>query len=214
MNPQMLMMMLPTIMSMINQGGSNGEMKSTYNKGQQGGINDIMSMVKGMQGNADITQNPQYQQGNEWMMSMFNDPDFFKNVEAPAMRQFNEETIPGLANRFASMGSGGSTGSTAFRNQLGREGSNLQTNLAAMRTGMQQNAIPQMMQSANMPFNNMMQLYQTGLGHPTENVYQPPSNPWAPIAGAGWQGMMQGMGMNNNNQMNQNRIPGQGSAVY
>ncbi len=197
--PPMMMAMIPTILAMMNKGGKEGEMSSTYTPGQQGGIDDILKMVNGMKGGADLNSNPQYQQGNEWLMDMFNDPEFFKNFEAPMMRQFNEETVPGLANRFASMGSGGSTGSTAFRNQLGREGSNLQTNIAAMRGGMQQNAIPQLMQSANMPFQNMMQLYNTALQPQPNNIYQPPSNPWAPVASAGWQGLMQ----------NPNLFPGQ-----
>lgn len=107
------------------------------------------------------------------------------------MRNYQENIIPDLATRFASMGSGGSQGSTAFRNQLGREGSNLQTNLAALRGGMQQQAIPQLQNAAQMPINNIMQMYGLGLGHPTENVYQPPSNPWAPLAGAGLQGYLQ-----------------------
>lgn len=199
MDPAMMMMLASIIPALMNAGGKNGEMKSTYNEGQQGGINDIMQFLKGQQGNMDITQNPQYQQGNEWLNSLFNDEGFFKNFEAPAMRQFNEEIIPGVANRFASQGSGGSLGSTGFRNQIARESGNLATNLAAMRGGMQQNAIPQMFNSANMPFQNMMQMFNTGLGHPTENGYQPPSNPWAPVAGAGIQGYFQGKGMNQNN---------------
>lgn len=203
MNP--MMMLASLIPSLLNLGGSKGEMKSTYNKEQRGGISDIMQAIKGMGGaaGADVTHNPQYQQGNEWLQSLFNDPEFFKAFEAPARRQFEEETIPGLANRFSSMGSG-ALGSTGFRNQLAREGSNLETNLAAMRGGMQQNAIPQLFSSSQMPFQNIMQMLQTGLGHPTENVYQPPSNPFAPIAGAGLQGFMQGQG---------GRFPGQSQST-
>jgi len=212
MNPQMLMAILPSILALMNPGGSNGEHGSTYNEKQQGGINDIMDQIKGM-GSPDINQNPQFQQGNEWLMSMFNDPEFFKSFEAPLQRQFEEETIPGLANRFASMGSGGAQGSTAFRNQLGREASNLHTNIAALRGGMQQNAIPQLMNSAQMPINNLMQMFGIGLGPQPNNTYQPPSNPWAPIAGAGLQGYLQGQGMNQNQQQPQQKIAGQGSAV-
>ena len=138
----------PVLLSMMNQGGKDEEHGSTYTPGQQGGIDDILNMIKGMKGNADITQNPQYQQQNDWLMSMFNDPEFFNKFEAPLQRQFQEETVPGLANRFASMGSGGAMGSTAFRNQLGREGSNLSTNIAALRGGMQQNAVGQLQNSA------------------------------------------------------------------
>lgn len=188
---------IPLIMSFIESQKNKGQHGSTYTPGQQGGIEDLLQALQGMGGNMDITQNPQYQQVNDYFQSMFNDPEFFKNIEAPMQRQFQEETIPGLANRFASMGSGGSLGSTAFRNQLGREGSNLHTNIAAMRENMKMGAIPGMMQSANQPFNNAMQMYQQALGHPTQNTYQPPSQGmWSPIAGAAVQGYMQNQGMN------------------
>ncbi len=154
--------------------GSQGEKGSTYGKNQLEGINDILSQIKGRGGVPDITQNQNYQQGNEWLQGLFNDPQFFQNIEAPAMRQFNEEIVPGLANRFASMGSGGSTGSTAFRNQLGREGSNLATNLAANRTGLQQQGVNQGLQYGQQPINNIMQMLQQAL-QPTQNTYQGPS---------------------------------------
>lgn len=198
---------IPLLMSLYEQYNKKGETGSTYSPGQQGGIEDILNMLKSMSGGGgmDVTQNPMYQQGNDYMMSMFNDPEFFKNMEAPMQRQFEEQTIPDLANRFASMGSGGAMGSTGFRNQLGREGSNLHTNMAAMREQMKMGALPQMFQSANQPFENMMKMYQTALGHPTQNTYQPPSaGAWAPIAGAAVQGYMQ-----NPNS----RFPGQSAAT-
>lgn len=154
--------------------GNKEKQGSTYSKGQRSFIDDILKQVKGMSGQQDITQNPQFQQGNEFFNSLFNDPSFFEKFEAPAMRQFNEEIIPGVANRFASMGSGGSLGSTAFRNQLGRESSNLATNLAAQRGQMQQQAIPQMLQYSQQPFSNYMSLLQQALT-PTKNTFQPSS---------------------------------------
>ncbi len=218
---QLFAAILPSIIAMFNPGGSKGETKSDYGKGQLGLIDEAIGNIKGKGGGAgsDITQNPIYQQGNDWLMSMFNDPEFFKSFEAPLQRQFQEETVPGLANRFASMGSGGSLGSTAFRNQLGREGSNLSTNIAALRGGMMQNAIPQLFQSAQMPISNYQQMLNSILGHPTENNYQGPTNPWSAIAGPALQGYFQNpnnFGGQNNNQQQQApaKIPGQGAAVY
>lgn len=184
MDPSTMMLLASLAPALLNLGGSNGETKSTYNTQQKGGINDIFQMIKGLKGGGDITQNQNYQQGSEWLNSLFNDPEFFKNFEAPLQRQFQEQTVPDLANRFASMGSGGALGSTGFRNQLAREGGNLSSNIAALRGGMQQQGVNQGLQYGQQPFQNLMQLLQTGLGHPTENVYQPPSNPFAPLAGA------------------------------
>jgi hypothetical protein len=151
--------------------GSQGKQGSTYNKGQLSQLDQIMNDLKGMRGSQDITQNQNYQTGQDWLQSMFSDPEFFNKFEAPMQRQFQEQTVPELANRFAGMGSGGSTGSTAFRNQLAREGSNLHTNIAAMRGSMQQQAIPQMMNYAQQPFQNYMTLMNTAMT-PTQNTYQ------------------------------------------
>lgn len=172
---QYLPMLLAGGASLLSSGlGSDAEWGSTYNQNQLNTLDDLLSSLKGMKGSQDITKNPMYQQGSEYLMSMFNDPEFFKSFEAPLQRQFQEQTVPQLANRFAGMGSGGSTGSTAFRNQLGREGSNLSTNIAALRGNMQMQAIPQLMQYSQQPFQNLMQMYGQAL-QPTQNVYQPPS---------------------------------------
>lgn len=154
--------------------GSKGEKGSTYGKNQLGMIDQMLQHLSGIRGQSDITQNQNYQQGQDWLQGMFNDPQFFNQFEAPLQRQFQEETIPGLANRFASMGSGGALGSTAFRNQLGREGSNLSTNIAALRGGMQQQAIPQLMGYAQQPASNFMSMLQSVM-QPTQNTYQGPT---------------------------------------
>jgi hypothetical protein len=176
MDPNM-MMLLATMISggMAAAGGKDAQRGSNFGENQQGGIDDILRQIKEMQGSGgmDINKQPGYQQGQDYLMSMFNDPKFFEKFEAPLQRQFQEQTVPELANRFGAMGSGGATGSTAFRNQLGREGSNLSTNIGALRGGMQMNAIPQLLQYSQQPFNNMMSMYQQALGQPTQNQYQP-----------------------------------------
>lgn len=186
--------------------GNQGEQQSSYSKPQQGGINDILNMVKGMKGQGDITKNQGFQSGQNWINDLFNDQNFFDKFEAPMQRQFSEQTIPGLANQFGGMGSGGSLGSTAFRNALGREGEHLQESIAGMRGGMQQQGVNQAMNYAQQPFQNMMSLYGQGLGSPMMNQYQPPSAgmgalaaPFAQGAASYWGG--QG-GQNQNNQQN------------
>jgi hypothetical protein len=156
--------------------GNKGEKSSAFDKQQQGGIHDILNSINGMRGEAqDITQNQGYQQGQNWLNDLFNDENFFQNFEAPIQRQFSEQTIPELANRFGSMGSGGSLGSTAFRNQANREAGNLSSNIAALRGGMQQQGVNQSLQYAQQPFQNLMQMYQQALGQPINNQYQGPS---------------------------------------
>ena len=170
------MMMLASLASGLigNFTGSKEEKGSTYGKGALGLIDQIQQQVSNMRGSGDVTQNQNYQTGQDWLQSMFSDPDFFNKFEAPIRRDYDENIIPGIANRFAGMGSGGSLGSTAFRNALGREGTNLSTNLAALRGGMQQNAVPQLQSYSQQPFQNYMQMLGIGT-MPTQNTYQGPS---------------------------------------
>jgi len=176
-----------------NRNGKNdAKQGSTYNKGQQGYLENLLQDLQGMKGGAqNIQNNPQYQQGQEYLNSLFNDPEFFNKFEAPLKRQFNEEIAPDLANRFASQGSGGSLGSTGFRNQLAREGSNLSTNIAALRGQLQQAGAGQALQYAQAPFQNYQQLLQQAL-NPTQNTYQQASPGfWGPIAGSATSGAIQ-----------------------
>lgn len=177
MDPALMMMLASLVSGGVGAlTGNKAEKGSTYGKGALSLIDQIQQQIKGGVGgpNQDITQSQPYQQGNDFFSSLFNDPEFFNKFEAPAFRQFNEEIAPGLANRYASMGSGGSTGSTGFRNQLVREAGNLETNLAAQRGQMQQNAVPQMLGYAQQPISNWMTMLQNALT-PTQNTYQGPS---------------------------------------
>lgn len=183
--------------------GSKEKKSSTYDKPQLGLINDIVGQVKGGLGNQDITQNQGYQQGQSWLNSLFSDPEFFQRFEAPLQRQFQEQTVPDLANRFASMGSGGSLGSTAFRNQLGREGSNLGTNIAALRGNMQQQGVGQQLGYSQQPIQNLMQLLQGALT-PTQNVYQGPSQG---LLGGALPGLIGGLSAGYGQQLGQSMAP-------
>lgn len=62
----------------------------------------------------------------------------FGGIESRARKQFGEQTIPGLAERFTAMGNG--QRSSAFQGALGQAGSDLESQLGALRSqyGMQQ----------------------------------------------------------------------------
>jgi len=163
-----LMAALGPILNMIT--GKEGEFKSSYNPQQLDFMKQGLGGLNPQMGN--INQNPTFQGGNEWLQNLFSDPEFFKSFSAPIMRDFEENTIPNLANRFAGMGSGGSLGSTAFRNQLGRESSTLHEKLATLKGGLQQTGVNQALQYGQAPVSNYMQQLQQLL-QPTQNVYQP-----------------------------------------
>lgn len=80
----------------------------------------------------------------------------FAPIEANTRRQFAENTVPTLAERFASLGSGGSLNSSAFANSLSSAGSGLEQELASMR---QQYGL----QEQGMQNQNLFNLLQQGL---------------------------------------------------
>lgn len=94
--------------------------------------------------------------------------DIYKNFEQPYLNQFNQQIVPGLAERFGglnAMGSGLMT--SGFGQALSSAGSNLQAQLAAMKQQYQR-------QSINDYLNQYNQSVNRGLGaRPFENVYDP-----------------------------------------
>jgi hypothetical protein len=65
----------------------------------------------------------------------------------PYMQQFEQQTVPGLAERFAGAGAmGGGLSSSGFGQALSAAGGNLQTQLAALKAGLGQQAAGQLMQ--------------------------------------------------------------------
>lgn len=66
--------------------------------------------------------------------------DALESFQRPALRQFEEQIIPTIAERFSSLGSGAQR-SSAFGQQLGQAGKALQEQLAAQRSGLGFNAI-------------------------------------------------------------------------
>jgi hypothetical protein len=68
--------------------------------------------------------------------------DIYQNFEKPYLQQFEQETVPMLAERFAGAGAqGGALSSSGFGQALSSAGSNLQTGLAQMKSGMQRQSI-------------------------------------------------------------------------
>ncbi len=91
----------------------------------------------------------------------FMDPssEAMQRFSDPYMRQFEQQTVPGLAERFAGAGGGlgGGLSSSGFGQALSSAGSDLQSNLASMKTGLQRQAIGDIM-------NQYTGMSQQGLG--------------------------------------------------
>lgn len=92
----------------------------------------------------------------------------YQSLEQPYMQRFQQQTVPGLAERFAGLGAmGGGLSSSGFGQALSAAGANLQAQLAAMRTAAQQQAA-----------GGLLGQYNQGMAIGTgqrafENTYQP-----------------------------------------
>lgn len=95
-------------------------------------------------------------------------PEAFSAYEAPALRQFHQQIVPGLAERFAGLGMG-AQGSSAFQQQLASAGGRLSQDLAAQRAGLQQGALGQLQgfygQAMQPSFQNFYQQPTQGALH-------------------------------------------------
>ena len=94
----------------------------------------------------------------------------YDKLADPYMRQFEQETIPGIGEKFAGKGALSSSG---FGQSLSAAGGNLQSNLASMKTLMMQKAMQDIMSQFQgmsgqamgaQPFAYMQKPGQKGLG--------------------------------------------------
>lgn len=130
---------------LMDQMGSGDQMQKvpTMTGGQQKLLKQMMQMLnpqgglgQGMQGGVDYQRqlmDPSSQAVNQFAQ--------------PYMNQFEQQTVPGLAERFAGMGGGmgGGLSSSGFGQSLGAAGGNLQAQLAALKAGLGQQAAQSLM---------------------------------------------------------------------
>lgn len=108
---------------------------STMSAQQQGIQNQLLQQLQGLLG-----QGGGFNQAQGYLQNLLSgNPQATTAFEAPAMRQFNEQIIPGLAERFSGLGAG-SQSSSAFQQALGQAGAGLAENLQALRSGLQTGA--------------------------------------------------------------------------
>lgn len=78
---------------------------------------------------------PVEQEGAQYLQNVMNqpiqsDPDYLRNLEAQSMRQYNEQIIPGLSERFSGLGA---LNSSAFQQASAQAGASLAERLAGLR---------------------------------------------------------------------------------
>lgn len=126
---------------------------STLTKDQESLLNQLLSAMQGQGAGGGFGSAADY------FYNILNDnPELMDQFFAPEMRRFQQETIPGLAEQFAGMGSG-ALSSSGFRNAAVNAGTDLQERLGAIRAGLKQQAA-----------SGLMGLGQAGLGNYTQDV--------------------------------------------
>jgi len=129
--------------------GATGLLGSLFgSKGQKGGFQQVQRFTPEQQAVFQQMYGPLAQSMglsfDKLQQLLSDDPEAFAAFEAPFKRQFEQETVPMIAERFAGMGSHGSQSSSAMQQTLGQAGRELTENLAGLRAGLQQNAMGQL----------------------------------------------------------------------
>lgn len=149
---------------------------NTQTPEQQALMNQVLGNARQMGG-----QGGNYQLANNYLSQLLSrDPGVYERFAAPYMQQFEQQTVPMLAERFAGLGGGmggGALSSSGFGQALGGAGAQLQAQLANLYANLQQNAAQQSIGQYN-------QLSHLGLGLQPQS-YQPGSTGIGGALGAG-----------------------------
>lgn len=138
---------------------------SSFNTGTKQQSNFLQQLLGQLQGqSSNIGQNPLFQQGSNFLQQLLSgSPESSAAFEAPAMRQFNEQIVPGIAERFSGLGAGAQS-SSAFQQALGSAGAGLSENLQALRSGLQMGGLGHALNFSQQPISNLQGFGQLGLG--------------------------------------------------
>lgn len=147
---------------------------STLTPQQQNLSNQLYSGLTGGQSNIP---------GLNYIQQLLSDnPEAFASYEAPALRQFNQQIVPGIAEQFSGMGMG-AQGSSAFQQQLASAAGRLSQDLAAQRANLRQGA-----------FSQLQGLYGQAMQPQFQSFVQPQYGAISPLLGAFGGGLGYGAG--------------------
>jgi len=118
-----------------------------------------MDVLSKLLSGGGLESSPLFQQGSSYLSNLLSgSPEAFESFEKPFKRQYQQEIVPELAERFTgSFGPGGQR-SSAFQNALAASGSDLTERLATLRSGLQMQAVPQAFGAAQQPLSNLQNL--------------------------------------------------------
>ena len=158
----------------FNVGTLSGHQKKT--------LNDLLASHPRKQ--YDISQQPLFKQGQQYLGDLLsNKPGAFEAFEAPIKKQFYEEEVPQLAERFTK---NDAQRSSAFQQAFARAGEDLSLKLASLREGLKSGAASQAFSYAQAPVQSALNRANLGLATPTfQTLNRTMPNP-RPVAGPGF----------------------------
>lgn len=167
---------------------------------QAGNYSDDQTRAEKEYFNNPINNSQLYQAGSQYHQNILsNSPNATAEFNAPYMQQFQQQVLPGIAERFAGGGTGaGALNSSAFNQTLATAGSGLQSTLAQLRQQLMQQSAQQGLGYAQQPYSNL----QAGLqfrGH--ENIYQQPTQGWGQSVLKGAAGAAAGYALSGGNPL-------------
>lgn len=152
--------------------GSKGQSKQSnaLSSQQSAFLNQLLGQISPEQ--FQLQSNPLYQSGQSYLNRLLgNNPEATRAFEEPALRQYQQQILPSIAERFTGAGA---QGSSAFQQTLAQSGKDLALDLQALRSGLQFQALPQAFQYASAPSELGLQLGRLGLGtQAVQNYFQP-----------------------------------------
>jgi hypothetical protein len=157
---------------------------------QQAAQNRLLQMF-GQQYGQGVEGRPSFRAGESYLTNLLSgDPSAFQNFEEPFKKQYFDEVVPALAERFTSLGAQRSSG---FQNALAKSGADLSSKLASLRGGLQMQALPQALNYAGAPSQQALQGLGYGLQPSYDSYYSGQQGPLSellgPLANAYGQGL-------------------------
>ena len=136
--------------------GTPGKMRqvSTLRPEQEGLYNQLQQAGQGAGAGGSFGTSADY-----YRNLLSDDSQDYNDFAAPAMRQYNQDIVPGISEQFAGMGSGGLS-SSGFRNAQVQGATDLSERLGAIRAQLRQSGAQGLQNIGQAGLQNFSQMYQ------------------------------------------------------
>ncbi len=132
--------------------GSKPKQMSTKTKGQRKLLDYL---IEQLQSGGGIGDDPTFQGASDFLQQLFGGD--FEAFEQPLIQQFEQQIAPGIAERFAGLGAGSSSG---LNQALAQEAGNLTTKLGSQRANLMMQGLPQALSFGQAPMAQQLSLIQ------------------------------------------------------